>query len=587
MHKRAWCATLLLLAAAGCTSDPAPAPTAAAAGPSTPAKTTPPASDPKPGDAPTANDSPPPTDPPAETCTGSRLGPNPARLLTGTEYNHTVRDLLGDTTAPGSKFLSPGKVYGYDNNAYAWSISQTMAQDYLDASESLAATAIVQPGFLPCDPVADEAGCLALFIDKFGKRAYRRPLDAEEKQILTDVYSAVRADASFTVNDALEAVVETMLQSPQFLYRVDEGIEGTTADPNVVKLSQYEVASRLSYFLWATMPDDTLFAAADAGELDTVDQIEEQARRMIADPRAKEGFQNFYRQWLRFDKVLNIVSKDPAMFPDFTPEIVNYMTEEMARYMDHVVWELDGGVETLFSLSYSFINGPLAKLYGYTPQPADPNTWVKASFDPAKRGGLLTLGGWLAAAGHAEQTSPVFRGLFIRTQFMCDELPPPPPDVMVTAPQIAPGSTTRERFAQHSEDPYCASCHVKMDPVGLGLENYDPVGAWRDTEAGLPIDATGEIYAGGDLTGSFDGAGELGKKLANSQTVKDCMVTQLFRFANGRGEDVLDKCTIFDLQQDFNKSGSIRELMVSMTKAEAFRYKVATSQHLAAEPKGD
>jgi hypothetical protein len=585
MRKRAWCVGFLLLAAAGCNSSPGSSPTAAAGPAATTTAPPTPTTDP-PNDPPTPPEQP-PDDPPPPTCEGDRFGPNPARLLTGTEYNNTVRDLLGDTTAPGSKFLSPGKVYGYDNNAYASSVSQTMAQDYMDASESLSQTAVSLPGFLPCDPSVNEQACVDQFIDQFGKRAYRRPLDAEEKQILNDVYVAVRSDASFTLTQAIESVVETVLQSPQFLYRVDQGVSGSTSDPNLVKLTQYELATRLSYFLWASMPDDVLFAAADAGQLDTPEQIEDQARRMIADPRAKTGFQNFYRQWLRFDKIQNIVSKDPELFPAFVPEATAYMTEEISRYMDHVVWELDGGVETLFSLTYTFVNGPLAKLYGYKPEPADPSTWIKAQFPAEQRAGLLTLGGWLAAAGHAEQTSPVFRGLFVRNQFMCEELPPPPPDVMVTAPQIAPGSTTRERFAQHSEDPYCASCHVKMDPLGLGLENYDPVGAWRDKEANLPIDATGEVYDGGDLTGPFNGAKDLGQKLSTSQTVKDCMVTQMFRYAHGRGEDVLDKCTIFDLQQEFNKNGSLRELMVSMTTSDAFRYKIAASQHLAADPKGE
>lgn len=559
--------------------------------------TSPPPNDPPPNDPP-PND-PPPNDPPPEdpgpaACVGSRIGPTPARLLSPAEYNNTVRDLLGDTTAPGNSFLSAGKVYGYDNNAYASSVSQSQAEIYLSAAESLAVTALADPAFLPCDPVAigDDA-CADIFISQFGEKAYRRPLDAEEKQILKDTYTSTKAGAlalkepaDASVQAGFEAVLEVMLQSPQFLYRVDNGIEGSTADPNIVKLTPHEVASRLSYFLWASMPDQELFAAADAGELDTPEQIEAQARRMIEDPKAKEGFKNFYRQWLRFDKMENM-SKDPVLFPNFSPQMVGYMKEETSRFMDHVVWELDGGIELLLSLSYTFINAPLAKLYNYSPVPADENTWVKAVFDPDHRAGLLTQGGWLAAAGHAEQTSPVFRGLFVRNQLMCQELPPPPPDVMVTAPAIDPNATTRERFSQHSADPYCASCHTSMDPVGLGFENYDPVGAWRDTENGVVVDDSGTIYNGDDLTGDFHGPRDLGMKMSQSAVVKNCVVTQLFRYANGRGEDPQDKCTIADLQVKFAENNSLRELLVQLTLTEAFRQKIAISNHLATGSKGN
>jgi hypothetical protein len=529
--------------------------------------------------------SPPPGSP--EACEGSRVGPTPTRLLTSAEYNNTVRDLLGDTTHPADAFGSGGKVYGYDNNAYAAGVSQVQAEQYQSASEALAAAAVLTPGFIPCDPmVIGEEPCRDEFIDGFAKKAYRRPARADEIQILRDVFTMVRAIPGLVFEDGIEAVVETALQSPQFLDRVDEGVQGSTGDPNLVELSPYEVATRLSYFLWATMPDDDLFEAADAGKLGTREQIEAEARRMVKDPRAIEGFRNFYRQWLGFDKLENL-TKDPVAFPDFTPEMGGYMKEETSRLMDHVVWELDGGVEMLLSLSYTFINGPLAKLYGYSPAPADEATWVLADFDPKRRAGLVSQGSWLAWAGHAEQTSPVLRGLFIRNKLLCQELPSPPPDANITTPAVDPNATTRERFEQHASDPYCASCHVMMDPIGLGLENYDPVGVWRDHENGFLIDDSGVIYDAGDATGDFKGPGALGAALSKSTTVRNCVVTQLFRYANGRGEDPQDECTITDLQQSFVKNNSIRELLVQMTLTEAFRRRIAVSSHLIDATKGD
>lgn len=526
-----------------------------------------------------------PEDPAA--CQGSRVGPSPSRLLTSTEYNNTVRDLLGDTSRPADAFNSAGNVYGYDNNAYAASVSQLQAEHYQLASETLAAAAVLRPGFIPCDPaVFSQDACADIFIKGFAKKAYRRPVLATEEQTLKRVYTSTRAINGFSFYQAIAAVVETVLQSPQFLYRVDQGVKGSLDDPNLLALRPHEVASRLSYFLWATMPDDALLAAADAGELQTPEQIEAQARRMVNDPRAIEGFRNFYRQWLGLDKLDNL-TKDPVAFPDFSPEVAAYMKEETSRFMDHVIWELDGGLDLLLSLSYTFVNGPLAKLYGYAPAPKDEATWVLADFGADRRAGLLSQGSWLAWAGHAEQTSPVLRGLFVRNKLLCQELPPPPPDVNVTAPAVDPNATTRERFSQHSSDPYCASCHVMMDPIGLGLENYDPVGAWRDTENGFVVDSSGVIYNAGDAEGEFSGPGDLGQKLAESATVRNCMVVQLFRYANGRGEDVLDECTLVDLQQQLAENNSIRELLVQMTLTEAFRRRIAVSSHLNDEPKGN
>jgi hypothetical protein len=252
------------------------------------------------------------------------------------------------------------------------------------------------------------------------------------------------------------------------------------------------------------------------------------------------------------------------------------MRRETATFADFVVRRGDGLMSTLFTANFGFPEGPLFALYGLT-EPAGFVPGTQVMLGP-ERAGILTQGAFLATHAHRDQTSPVHRGIMVRENILCEPLEPPPLDVNTTPPAPTPATTTRERFAQHEANPMCGGCHVLIDPIGLAFENFDAIGAYRTTENGLPIDATGEIIEGQDvLAGSFVGALELGQKLAESRVAADCLASQWFRFALGRMEAVDDACSLKAIRQRFDASGrNVRDLIVSIVKSDAFRHVRAT-----------
>jgi hypothetical protein len=370
--------------------------------------------------------------------------------------------------------------------------------------------------------------------------------------------------------DGVELVIEAFLQSADFLYRV-ESVDPAAAPDAVAQVSPYEMATRLSYFLWGTMPDAALFDAARAGKLATPGDVDAQVRRMLADPKAKTAVASFHREWLSLDQIAG-AQKDKTLYPEFTDAIRADLQQEVTTFVDQTFWG-DGKFETLFLAPYSFLNKELAGFYGATPPVAD--GFVKVGFDPKQRAGIVTQGAILAANAKPNQTSPVLRGKFVREQFFCQQMPAPPANLVIVAPEVKPGSTTRERFAQHETDPFCASCHRMMDGLGVGFEAYDPVGRWRTTDQGLPVDSSATIVETRDADGPFNGGVELAAKLARSAEVRECMVRQWFRYANGRSEIPADQCTLAKLYQAFDGTGhDMRELRVSIALSDAFRYRL-------------
>ncbi len=363
-----------------------------------------------------------------------------------------------------------------------------------------------------------------------------------------------------------------MLQSPFFLYHVEFGREDPEAPAGLRALDDYELASRLSYFLWNSMPDDTLFAAAKAGELTTEDGLRAQVDRMLADPKAQDAITEFHLQWMGVDEIEGL-EKDGATFPDFTSELAVAMKEDTATFAAKIILEGDAKVETLLTADYTFTGDPqLLALYGATL----PSGWVAGDPVPlpaGQRAGLLTQPSILAQHSHANQTSPVHRGVLVRQNLLCQVLPPPPPDVDNVPPDPDPNATTRERFDQHTSDPTCAGCHALIDPIGFGLENFDGIGAFRTMEGDLPVDASGELVST-DVDGPFDGGVELAQRLAHSALVQECVTRQWFRFAFGRGETKDDACTMESLLGTFEESGhDVRVLLREIALSNAFKYR--------------
>jgi hypothetical protein len=374
-----------------------------------------------------------------------------------------------------------------------------------------------------------------------------------------------------------------MLQSPHFLFRVERGASGSFA--------AYERASRLSYFLWDTMPSDDLLERAARGELTSVEQIEAVARRMLDDPRARSAMEEFLAQWMRFDRVLG-ATRDRRRFREFNSEIAAAMAEETRRLFNHLVWN-DQNFMEFFTASYTFVNSDLARLYGL-PAPAEEFGRVEYPADSG-RSGVLGHGSFLVLTSKPAETSPTARGLFIRNQFLGHEVPPPPPGVNTVLPTITDNApvTNRQRLAVHLNSEACASCHRLIDPIGLAFEQYNAIGSFQQkmalqfstgrgggAETGSPrsrsmeldLDTTGFIQGFEDS--SFSTPKDLGRLLAASEACQKCIVKQLFRYAFGRAETPTDRPVIDDLLETFRDSGfRFRELLVALVTSELFLQK--------------
>jgi hypothetical protein len=451
-------------------------------------------------------------------------------------------------------------------------VTQLLAEQMMNAAEAISQKAVADlPALIPyCDAaVSGEDACATMFIDRFGTRAFRRPLAPAEAARFFDLFAWGRSTYDFAGGIGL--VIQALLQSPHFLYRVELG----TPDPvegDVVPLGPYEIASRLSYLLWSSMPDDELFAAADAGELATQEQIAAQARRMLDHPRARQAVANFHSQWLKLTHI-ETVTKDPATYPLYHDGLRSLWRQETEAFLEHVVFDGEGDVGTLLSAPYSMMNAELAAFYGVDNPPTS-DVFERVELDPSSRAGILTHASLLAVNAKPNQSSPVHRGKFVREMLLCQLLPPPPNDVEIKPPDVKPGSTTRERFKEHSANPECAACHVLMDPIGFGFEHYDGIGQWRDKDQGFAVDASGSLYATRDIDGPFYGAVELAKELAVSAEVRQCVATQWFRFGYGRAEGKTDACAMHEIQGAFAASGNnIKELLVALTQTEAFLYR--------------
>ena len=395
------------------------------------------------------------------------------RRLTHSQYNHSVHDLLGDETNPANQFPPEDFVNGFKNQFSSQSISPLLAEAYGAAAERLAHNAFRggdTHGLIPCRPhTAADAECRARFIREFGLKAFRRPLSQPE----VERYATLFADEAGRTRtrkflDGAEIVVEAMLQSPNFLFRAERGGPGR----------QYEIASRLAYFLWDSMPDAELFEDAAQGKLGTPAEIDKQTRRMLADSRAHQSVDEFAAEWLRFDRLLTSV-KDRRQYPQFSAELAKSMTEETGRLIDDAVWN-DRNFTTIFTADYAFVSSELASLYGL-PAPAAEFTRVAFPAD-SDRAGIIGEATFLALTSKPGETSPTARGVFVREQFLCQRVPDPPPGTNNNLPPVTEDKpvTNRERMSAHATQQPCAGCHQLMDPIGFGLEKFDAVGARRD-----------------------------------------------------------------------------------------------------------
>ena len=417
------------------------------------------------------------------------------RRLTNTEYDATIATLLGDTTGYASAFPGDTVVNGFSNNTDVQDVAPALAEQYMVVAEQIAAKAVKAVDTLLGCKLANGETCVKDFISRFGQRAWRRVLTADEQ---TDLLTVYRSGADTTTG--VQLLVEAFLVSPNFLYRPEIGV--TVSGKTYRALTSWELASRLSYFLTGTMPDDKLFATAQADGLSTADGITSEAKRLLATPAARARVAEFFGGWLDL-RAVDRLQRDKTQFPKWDSLLPPLLSSETTTFATSVVFDGAGDLATLLTATFTYGDPSLAAYYGGTVS-STKNGVARIELPPGQRAGLLTQAAFLATHSKEIATDPVARGKFIRERLFCQGLPPPPADIVITAPTITPGTTTRQRFQQHESEPLCAGCHTLIDPLGLAFENYDAIGQWRDQEQGLPIDASGELTST-DATGAFTG----------------------------------------------------------------------------------
>lgn len=503
-----------------------------------------------------------------------------------------VRDLLGDTTQPATAFVPESVMangVNLQNNTYS-GVSELIAQQYIQAAETLAATAVSSPSglttLLGCSTQDDT--CATQFVGTFANLAFRGQLDASESAGLFQLYSTVKAQFDFTTG--IQAVITAVLESPRFLYVTELGTGAPSGD--VVTLSQSEIAGRLALFLWRSVPDATLLGAALAGELTTSAQIQAQATRMLADPKARDALDDFTTQWMQLQATPTLGKDTQFSAWNGNSKLGEEMADETRLNVSTLVLASNDTLTTLLTSPSSFIDQDLAGFYGVSLAQGTAVSVVDSALSGNQtnftqtvlpnRAGILTNGSVLATQAHTTLPSSVLRGKLVRENVLCDPLPPPPPNVPPAPSSVPDGGTTREAFAAHEVIPGCVTCHRYMDPIGFGFGNFDATGAYQATDAnGLsgtfpPIDPSGQINPmhTGELSATFTDAVDLATQLSTATQTRQCFALQEFRYALSRMETPSDACSAAQIYAAFSGSRfNIQALLVAIVGSDAFRYR--------------
>ena len=502
-------------------------------------------------------------------------GAAPLRRLTETQWQATLDGLFGAGTSTDVPF--PRALYrrGYRTDAVLGEVSRDGAVTLADSASDIAERVVPEDvaTLLGCTPTASETdACIGTYVDDLGSRAFRRPVRDDERVIFTSLYADLVIDEALSVREGVIGVVEAILASPQLHYLT---VDLETEEDGVIRLPDHGVAERLSYFLWNEPPDATLRTAAEEGRLGTREDVEIAARRMVEDPRTTTMMVGFVEDWLELHRVRGM-TKDPATFPAWAGGMQSSIASEHGLFVTEVMND-DARLETLLSADFAVVDAQLASLYG-TATPAMGTTSGRASLGPERRG-ILNLSGFLAGHAGATEPAPVLRGVTVIRQVLCEDMELPV-GLAVTSPPQDPTRTTRQRFTAHRADPVCAGCHDRIDPIGFAFEDFDAVGAHRETdENDLDVDASGRVRSfDGALDVPVNGGASVSDALATSSVVRSCFARQVFGYAEGRvlsriADDAeIDDCAIDQITARFAESdGDIRELLVAIATSEAFR----------------
>jgi hypothetical protein len=506
-----------------------------------------------------------PFQPPAAVAADTRLA-----RLSHSQYQHTVQDLLGLRGSLGLTFApDASNGFGFDTSS-AYRVDARLGPQYRAMAEALAARVASDPSLVaslgPC--TAHTPLCRDRFLLSFGERAFRRPLSREDLATFQAVFDAgaARYQGADPFRDGVRACVEVMLQAPEFLYRT----EASRAVDSMgrVWLDDFEVASRLSYFLFDSMPDEALFAAARAGQLRTPAQIEAAARRMLAEPRVLDKLVAFHEQAWELERFARI-SPDAATYPEAPKSLVQRVRWATRLFLRDVL-RSGGGLEELLTASYAYADDGLLALYGPPEKfQAEPGQrFSRVEFDPRERQGLLMQIGYLAANAYSINTDPIHRGLFVIRNLLCREVPDPPPGATTTPPPETdrPIVTTRDEVSLVTGQSFCPSCHIEINAPGYAFEGFDAVGRRRQTEKGAAVDTTGTMVLDGQPV-SFDGAVELVEQLARSQEAHRCYTRRWLEFAYGRPLAASDLPTLDAIA---GESRPIADIIVAIVKSPQF-----------------
>lgn len=488
------------------------------------------------------------------------------RLLSRTQYENTLEELVG--VVPGvddalATYIAPSTL-----GVPQAPVNANEVEGFHRAAEIIAAHVVQSPETLstlaPCSAEEDPLVCARNFVETFGGRAYRAPLLDEEDIERHLTLFQVGLDTSY--ERGIELLLRGMMQSPRFLYQLEIGTSDQVST-SAVKLRPHELAARLSYAIWNTLPDAELVDAAESGTLDDPLGLIAQVDRLLADPRGEDFVQTFLEAWTHLDRVPQL-AKHETHYPMW-PEIRDATKQQARTFFDHILNVEGGTLTALLTSSTVMINDVLAPHYGVS---AGPNF---QPFDAplGTPSGVLTLPSLMATFAKMDESSPIHRGVFIREALFCQSPPAPPADIP-PPPEVDSGGSTRERLAQHVVDPACAGCHQLLDPVGLGFEHYDAVGLFRSDDGGKPVDATGKL-AGTDVDGTFEGVPQLAAMLLESESVEQCITRQWFRYALSRFEDDdADLCSIKGLVERFRDANqSLNALPHAVVESPSFLYR--------------
>ncbi len=503
-------------------------------------------------------------------------GESSARRLTHAEYQNTVFDVLGvDVSAEVAQLTPDIRVEGFTNNAATLVVTGELANAYRSlahsAAEKIENVDDFVSRFARCQDASDD--CREEFIRRLGTKLMRTSLEPEQIGNFASLFEVAEAEGDgFTVGAKL--VVEAMLQSAQFLYRVENQPPSSDA-PNPV--SPHELASRLAYLVWGSAPDDALLDAAMRGDLDEPDQRETEVVRMLEHPRARETARRYFADWLGLD-VLEALGRDQNRYPNFNRQLARDMKEETLRFFDHLVWEEQGAITDIYTRQYTFATPALAEFYGLPP--AGDGFQRYDLIGVPDRIGVLTQGAVLATHAGGDDPSLVRRGLFVLHDLLCDSVPSPPDNVDTTPPDTAKGTSQRNRSEERVKNASCGGCHAQFDPFGYVFERYDSVGAARaEDEHGNMLRSDGLFQTKDGKEIPFSDVQAFVQTLADRPRARTCTVRKQVQFALGRVLGAADGCTLVQIEDAVSqRGGTYQDLLIEIARHPSFRLIRAESE---------